>query len=48
MGFRNQVTAWLLLAGFTTLLHAQPVPAETRGELPYSTQCITCHTTQMH
>jgi mono/diheme cytochrome c family protein len=48
MSFKNQVTAWLVLAGFTMLSQAQPVPAETRGELLYSTHCVTCHTTQMH
>ena len=27
---------------------SQAPPAPTRGELLYSTHCVTCHTTQMH
>ncbi|MES2634346.1 MAG: hypothetical protein V4669_15345 [Pseudomonadota bacterium] len=37
----------LALAG-STLSLAQPVPAESRGQLLYSTHCIACHTAQMH
>jgi mono/diheme cytochrome c family protein len=36
------------LAGSGTLVCAQGVPGNTRGELPYSTHCVTCHTTQVH
>jgi mono/diheme cytochrome c family protein len=28
--------------------YAQPAPAQSRGELLYTTHCIACHTTQMH
>ncbi len=27
---------------------AQPTPGDSRGELLYSTHCVTCHTTQVH
>ena len=40
--------AWAVLTGTVTLACAQPAPAESRGELLYSTHCVTCHTTQMH
>ena len=36
------------LAGASAVSNAQPVPAETRGQLLYNTHCISCHTTQMH
>ena len=45
---KNQFVAVTMLTGFSTLVCAQIVPAETRGELLYSTHCVTCHTTQMH
>ena len=48
MNLKTQFTACAALVGFTTLVAAQPMPAETRGELLYSTHCVTCHTTQMH
>ena len=48
MNLKTQFTVWAALAGFTMLSHAQPVPAETRGELPYSTHCVACYTTQVH
>ena len=38
----------LLLAGLGTLVRAQTLPAQSRGDLLYSAHCITCHTTQMH
>lgn len=38
----------LALLGLSGLaVHAQPVPP-TRGELLYTTHCITCHSAQMH
>ncbi|MET0208849.1 MAG: hypothetical protein ABW220_07380, partial [Burkholderiaceae bacterium] len=30
------------------LAFATPAPAQSRGELLYSTHCIACHTTEMH
>lgn len=29
-------------------VHAQVGPAQSRGELLYSTHCVTCHTTEIH
>jgi hypothetical protein len=37
---------WALAGGGIAL--AQPSPAQSRGELLYTTHCIGCHTTQMH
>lgn len=37
-----------VLAGFSALALAQAQPAATRGQLLYSTHCISCHTTLMH
>lgn len=48
MNLKTQFAAWVALAGFTTLACALNVPADTRGELLYSTHCVTCQTTQMH
>ena len=48
MNLKTQFTGWVALAGFSSLACAQAVPVETRGELLYSTHCVTCHTTQMH
>ena len=38
----------LVIAMGNVLAHAQAVPAQTRGELLYTTHCITCHTSEMH
>lgn len=46
--FKNQFMASVVLASISTLACAQTLPTETRGELLYSTHCVTCHTTQMH
>jgi mono/diheme cytochrome c family protein len=45
---KNQLMALVALAGFSTFICAQTTPTQTRGELLYSTHCVTCHTTQMH
>jgi mono/diheme cytochrome c family protein len=45
---KKQVAALLLLASVGTLVLAQTLPPETRGDLLYSTYCVTCHTTQVH
>jgi mono/diheme cytochrome c family protein len=37
-----------VLGTFSVFAFAQAAPAATRGELLYSTHCVTCHTTQMH
>ena len=47
----NLINQWIVcttLTGLSTLAGAQDAPSETRGELLYSTHCVTCHTTQMH
>ncbi|MEO7549363.1 MAG: hypothetical protein ABIT82_13125, partial [Ramlibacter sp.] len=36
------------LAGTGTLALGQVTPPASKGELLYSTHCISCHTTQMH
>ncbi|MFB2351610.1 hypothetical protein, partial [Priestia megaterium] len=36
------------LSACSLLSHAQGPSAPTRGELLYTTHCISCHTTQMH
>jgi len=44
---------WLALKSLAAVLIgafacASPAAAQSRGELLYSTHCVTCHTTQMH
>jgi mono/diheme cytochrome c family protein len=36
------------LAGVSALAHSQAPPAASRGQLLYSTHCISCHTAEMH
>ena len=48
MNLINQWIVWATLTGLSTLAGAQAATGETRGELLYSTHCVTCHTTQMH
>ena len=48
MNLKSQWLAWAALACCSTLASAQAAPSETRGELLYSTHCVTCHTTQIH
>ena len=43
---RHWFAAAMVIGG--TAAHAQPTAQQTRGELLYTTHCITCHTTQMH
>ena len=45
---KNELLGFVILAGFNAIASAQAAPAATRGELLYSTHCVTCHTTQMH
>ena len=48
---RGTAVRWIssvLLAGFAAVAQAQSPPANSRGELLYSTHCIGCHTTQVH
>ena len=44
----NRFMALVALAGCSAFSNAQPLPPQTRGELLYTTHCITCHTTQIH
>ena len=37
-----------MLSGNLAYAGAQPARGATRGELLYSTHCITCHSTQVH
>ncbi len=46
--FQNGFVVFLVLAGSSSLCCSQETPAQTRGELLYSTHCVACHTTQMH
>ena len=48
MNLKNELLGFAVLAGFNAIASAQAAPAATRGELLYSTHCVTCHTTQMH
>lgn len=38
----------IALVGGSVAAHAQIAPPQTRGQLLYTTHCISCHTTQMH
>ena len=38
----------VVIAVSSLVAHAQTVPVQTRGELLYTTHCITCHTSEMH
>ena len=44
----NRFMALVALAGYSAFSNAQPLPSQTRGELLYTTHCVTCHTTQIH
>jgi len=41
---------WLFVAcvGGAISVAAQPAPSNSRGELLYTTHCVSCHTTQVH
>lgn len=45
---RAVLAAAAALAGASTMAQVKPEPVPTRGELLYTTHCITCHTSQMH
>ena len=48
LDLKDKLIGLVALAAFSAGSGAQVVPAQTRGELLYSTHCVTCHTTQMH
>ena len=45
---RAALAAAAALGGTGVMAQGQLQPLPTRGELLYTTHCITCHTTQMH
>lgn len=50
--FLSRIMFFATLAGASAMSHSQGAPQgaplETRGELLYTTHCISCHTSQMH
>jgi cytochrome c553 len=46
----RRLLSWLLATciGAAISVAAQPAPSGSRGELLYSTHCVSCHTTQVH
>ena len=48
LNLKDKLIGLVALAAFSTGSCAQVALAQTRGELLYSTHCVTCHTTQMH
>ena len=48
MNFPTRLLAMTALAAISAFAHSQAPPVATRGELLYTTHCVTCHTTQMH
>ena len=48
MLLRSIFVMLFVLSGNLAVADAQPIPDPTRGELLYSTHCITCHSTQAH
>jgi len=45
---RSMLTALSVLFGSLVDVHAQPIRDASRGELLYSTNCIACHSAQVH
>lgn len=45
---KKRVLSLCLLWVAVALVYASPGYSQTRGELLYSTHCITCHTTTIH
>jgi mono/diheme cytochrome c family protein len=45
---RAALATAVALGGAGAMAQGQTQPLPTRGELLYTTHCITCHTTQMH
>lgn len=45
---RFSLLATLLASSFMAQAQTQPAPAQSRGQLLYSTHCISCHSTDMH
>jgi hypothetical protein len=44
----SQLMVLLVLVGVSAPSYSQALPTQSRGELLYTTHCISCHTTQMH
>ena len=45
---KSTLVLLFILSGNLAYAGAQPPHGATRGELLYSTHCITCHSTQVH
>jgi hypothetical protein len=45
---RSRIFMLAVLAGISPTAFPQTPPAESRGQLLYSTHCISCHTSQVH
>ena len=45
---KSMLAAWLVVLVNSVDADAQPARDTARGELLYSTHCISCHTTQVH
>jgi len=45
---KSMLTAGFVLLGISAEVGAQSARDATRGELLYSTHCISCHTAQVH
>ncbi len=46
--FRAALATAAVLVGTAAVAQVPSQPVPTRGELLYTTHCISCHTTQMH
>ena len=44
----SRLGIFVMLVAGSALSQPPAQPVETRGELLYTTHCVTCHTTQMH
>ena len=48
MNFLARLLVLTIVGGGCSLAQAQAAPPASRGQLLYTTHCISCHTTQMH
>jgi len=48
MNMLNRLMLASVVAGTSALAHSQSPLVSTRGQLLYTTHCISCHTTQIH
>ncbi len=45
---KSMLTLCFVMLGVSAAVSAQPTRDPTRGELLYTTHCISCHTAQVH